>query len=194
MPNYTPENMRLVALLLNVSKKDHKAFTQLYNLTNAHLYGVAMRMVLKKELADEILQDAFINIWQQAGRYTADFSTPMTWLISVVRNKSLDYLRKTQPQLANIDSPDLLTPDVTHDEAAEHVGPHELLASAMETAQLRRYLNLLDPSQRQSIALAYYGGLSHAELAKHLRVPLGTAKAWVRRGLFSLKHLYHRCQ
>jgi RNA polymerase sigma-70 factor (ECF subfamily) len=145
-------------------------------------------------LADEILQDAFINIWQQAGSYVASLSAPMTWLISVVRNKSLDYLRKTRPQLGITHSPDDLASDDTYEEAAEQLGPHELLASSMETAQLRRYLHLLVPAQRQSIALAYYGGLSHSELAKHLCVPLGTAKAWLRRGLFSLRHCYRHCQ
>jgi RNA polymerase sigma-70 factor (ECF subfamily) len=194
MRNYTPENQRLVALLLGISKKDHDAFTQLYNLTNTHLYGVALRFVFKRELADEILQDAFINVWQQAGSYAASLSTPMTWLISIVRNKSLDHLRKTKPQLDNTDSLDDRVSDFTYEDAAEHVGPHELLAFAVEKAELHRYLTLLEPPQRQSIALAYYGGLSHSELADHLQVPLGTAKAWVRRGLFSLRRCYKRCQ
>lgn len=190
MPNFTPESHRLVTLLRRVAKQDHDAFTQLYELTSAHLYSVALRFVFRRELADEVLQDAFINVWQQAGSYAASLSTPMTWLISVVRNKCLDHLRKYKPQLDYTDSLDDRASDLTHEEAAENIGPHELFDFTMRKAELHRCMALLDPPQRQSIALAYYVGLSHSELADHLQVPLGTAKAWVRRGLCRLRNCF----
>ena len=186
---HTPENQRLVELLQRVALQDHASFKQLYDLTSAHLYGVAMRFVRKRELADEILQDAFINVWQQAGGYSATLSTPMTWLISIVRNKSLDRLRKGKLEFdcASADDP---AQDPGHEEAADHADPHELYAAATETLELNRCLSLLEPAQRQSLALAYYNGLSHSEVAEHLQVPLGTAKAWLRRGLERLKKCY----
>ena len=110
MHTHTPENQRLVDLLKRVALQDHTSFKQLYDLTSGHLYGVAMRFVRKRELADEILQDAFINVWQQAGGYSATLSTPMTWLISIVRNKSLDRLRKGKIESDSTDALDVDAP------------------------------------------------------------------------------------
>ncbi len=185
----TPENQRLVALLQRVAVRDHASFRQLYDLTAAHLYGIAMRFVRKRELADEVLQDAFINVWQHAGSYAASLSTPMTWLISIVRNKSLDHLRKGKLEGDAVVAWD----DSPHHETellAEHADPLELLTVALEKRELVRRLSQLDPAHRQSLALAYYEGLSHSEIAGHLQVPLGTAKAWVRRALVRLRLCY----
>jgi RNA polymerase sigma-70 factor (ECF subfamily) len=190
MPIHTPENQRLVELLQRVALQDHSSFKQLYDLTSAHLYGVAMRFVRRRELADEILQDAFINVWQQADGYAATLSTPMTWLISIVRNKSLDRLRKVKLESDNTCSLDDNISEQDHEEAVDHADPHELFAAATEKIELNRCLSLLDPPQRQSLALAYYNGLSHSELAEQLQVPLGTAKAWIRRGLERLKKCF----
>jgi len=189
MHTHTPENQRLVDLLQRVALQDHASFKQLYDLTSNHLYGVAMRFVRQRELADEILQDAFINVWQQAGSYGATLSTPMTWLISIVRNKSLDRLRKGKLESENGVALDEM-PESAHEETAEHADPQELFDAATEKMELNRCLSLLEPPQRQSLALAYYDGMSHSELAAHLQVPLGTAKAWVRRGLERLKKCF----
>lgn len=190
MQTHSPENQRLVDLLSRVALRDHAAFKQLYDLTSAHLYGVAVRIVRKRELADEILQDAFINIWEQAGSYASTLSTPMTWLISVVRNKALDRLRKDKLESERTAPHDPDYQDGAHDEAADHADPHELFAAATEKIELNRCLSMLEAPQRQSLALAYYNGMSHSELADHLQVPLGTAKAWVRRGLDKLKKCF----
>lgn len=190
MQNHTPENQRLVELLQRVSLQDHAAFKQLYSLTSAHLYGVAVRFVRKRELADEIMQEAYISVWQQAGSYAATLSTPMTWLISIVRNKSLDRLRKKKIEFDNPEPHHSEASDQLHEEAVEHADPQELYAAATERMELNRCLSLLEPSQRQSLALVYYNGMSHSELAEHMRVPLGTAKAWVRRGLDRLKKCF----
>jgi len=183
---HTPENQRLVNLLARVALRDQQAFKELYDLTSAHLYGVALRYLRTASTAEEILQEAYINVWQQAGTYAATLSSPMTWLISVVRNKALDHLRKFKRETETTESVD--TAGEGQVEAiAEHADPHELFSAATEAIVLRRCVALLDAPQRQSLALAFYDGLSHSELAEHLRVPLGTAKAWVRRGLERLR-------
>ena len=185
----SPEQQRLVRLLQRVALRDHASFNQLYVLTSAHLYSVAMRIVRRRELADEVVQDAFINVWQHAGSYAATLSTPMTWLISIVRNKSLDHLRGHKLETEAL----VVSDDGTLHEPAEAVAesdPLELLTVAMETQHLARCLSHLSPAQRQSLALAYYHGLSHSEIASHLEVPLGTAKAWVRRAMERLRHSY----
>jgi len=185
----SPEHQRLATLLQRVALRDHASFHQLYALTATHLYGFAMRLVRRRELADEVLQEAFINVWQHADSYAASLSTPMTWLISIVRNKSLDHLRKTRLEAETVVAPD----DGTHHEteaAAERADPLELLTAAMEEQHLRRCLSTLSPVQRQSLAMAYYQGLSHSQIACHLQVPLGTVKAWLRRALERLRPSY----
>lgn len=184
---HTRENQGLVDLLQRVSANDHAAFTQLYDRTSARLYGVAMRYMRKPELADEVMQDAFINVWQHAGGYASTLSTPMTWLISVVRNKSLDRLRRHKTECDIIVPIEEQAHDCSAGDAVEQADPLALFTCAIEKLALTRCMSLLDGPQRQSLALAYYNGMSHAELAAHLQVPLGTAKAWVRRGLARLK-------
>jgi len=186
MFNHTPENQRLVNLLARVALRDQQAFKELYDLTSPHLYGVALRYLRTASTAEEILQEAYINVWQQAGTYAATLSAPMTWLISVVRNKALDHLRKFKRETETTDSVDA-GGEGQVDAIADHADPHELFSAATEALVLRRCVAQLDPPQRQSLALAFYDGLSHSELAEHLRVPLGTAKAWVRRGLERLR-------
>lgn len=186
MHTHTPENQRLVDLLQRVALQDHVAFKQLYDLTNGHLYSIAFRFMRRRELANEVIQDAYINVWQQAGSYAATLSTPMTWLISIVRNKSLDRLRKGKLESESA----IALEDMPHDvleHTAGHTDSHDHFAAATERLELNRCLSLLEPSQRQSLTLAYYNGMSHSELAAHLQVPLGTAKAWVRRGLERLR-------
>lgn len=190
MLNHTPENQRLVNLLARVALRDQQAFKELYDLTSAHLYGVALRYLRTASTAEDILQEAYINVWQQAGTYAATLSAPMTWLISVVRNKALDHLRKFKREMGStvqsIDAVDAGAEGQV-DAIADHADPHELFSAATEAMVLKRCVAQLDAPQRQSLALAFYDGLSHSELAEHLRVPLGTAKAWVRRGLERLR-------
>jgi RNA polymerase sigma-70 factor (ECF subfamily) len=197
MHTHTPENQRLVDLLGRVALKDQAAFRQLYDLTSAHLFGVALRFLRSRAAAEETLQDAYINVWQQAGTYASGLSTPMTWLMSIVRNKALDRLRKARAE-TELTGPLEACPDGQEEGAADHTAhadPHELFAAATETVAINRCMAQLEPAQRQSLALAFYNGLSHSELAAHLRVPLGTAKAWVRRGLDRLrKCLESDCQ
>lgn len=189
MLSKSPEHQRLVILLQRVALQDPISFNQLHALTAAHLYGVAMRVVRRRELADEVLQEAFINVWQHAGSYAATLSTPMTWLISIVRNKSLDHLRRHKLENEVLTAGDDSTQQDS-EEAAEQADPLELLSVAMDARHLGRCMADLTPAQRQSLALAYYHGMSHAEIAGHLQVPVGTAKAWVRRALARLRQSY----
>jgi RNA polymerase sigma-70 factor (ECF subfamily) len=186
MDRYSPESARLVGLLDRVARNDHAAFAELYSLTSPYLHGIALRVLGKREAAEDVLQEAFINIWQRAGGYAAPLSSPMTWLIVIVRNKALDRLRQTardgdQPEPAARPATDQAQPD------SEPAGPEAMLDAARQRWVLNRAMALLEARHRQSLALTYYAGLSRSELADHLQVPLGTAKAWVRRGLDAMK-------
>jgi len=115
----------------------------------------------------------------------------MTWLMAVARNKAMDALRSTTGERAHVARPvhadDDEGADGPPDVADESAGPLDRLIGNMDATQVRGCLQALEANQRQAIALAFYDGMTHAELALHLRQPLGTVKAWVRRGLERLK-------
>ena len=171
----------LVALLAACARRDRVAFEQLYRQTSAKLFGVALRIVRKEELAEEVIQDCYIRIWNRAGDYREGIAAPMTWMASIVRNRSLDWLRRPNPEVIDADGSLI--------EAVPGEGPEPLasLERVQDASALARCLGELEAKQRQAILLAFHDGLSHSELAKHLREPLGTVKTWVRRGLARLK-------
>jgi RNA polymerase sigma factor (sigma-70 family) len=176
----------LAALLARVALGDQRAFAELYGLASAHLYAVAVRIMRDGPIAEEMLQEAFVSVWHHAGTYDAAKSQPLTWLTSIVRNRCLDWLRRRE-----VDT-ETLTPHDDDDSPAweppsDGPTPVELLLAAADARALRGCVDGLEPGPRQAIALAFFRGLSHRELAAHLREPLGTVKSWVRRGLATLR-------
>jgi RNA polymerase sigma-70 factor (ECF subfamily) len=137
--------------------------------------------------AEEILQESFVNVWHHAGSYVAAKSQPLTWLTSIVRNRCLDQLRRREVETVTMDDEE---EGVTI--AAEDPTPLEMLLSGADTHAVRGCVEALEPTQKQAIALAFFEGLSHSELARHLRQPLGTVKSWVRRGLERLRDCLDR--
>lgn len=195
MPRPLPSNDYLSQLLIRIAQQDARAFEQLYQATSSHLFGAALRILNHQERAEEVLQEAFVNIWKQAGSYSAALAAPMTWMTSVVRNKALDYLRQAKrADTSTVHSGNEEGEDLLDQIADQRPDPLALLMQASEGLQLRQCLETLEAAQRQSLALAYYDGLSHAELAAHLQAPLGTVKAWVRRGLEKLKKCMETCR
>jgi RNA polymerase sigma-70 factor, ECF subfamily len=171
----------LAGLLAACARRDRAAFERLYRGTAPKLFGVALRILRREDWAEDVLQECFLRIWDHAPEYRAGLAAPMTWMTSIVRNRCLDWLRR--PRLEVIDEEGELIGAA----ASEDPGPLAELQSSAEARALRRCLEGLEAKQRQAIALAYYDGLSHAELASHLRQPLGTVKTWVRRGLLRLQ-------
>jgi RNA polymerase sigma-70 factor (ECF subfamily) len=175
-------NARLTELLARTALADRSAFEQLYRLTSSHLYGVALRILRESAAAEEVLQESFVNVWHHAGSYVAARSQPLTWLTSIVRNRCLDRLRKHDVDTVSIDDEDHAMTIADRSPL-----PLDLLLSGAEAGAVRRCVEALDAGQKQAIALAFYQGLSHSELARHLKQPLGTVKSWIRRGLERLK-------
>jgi len=171
----------LAALLAACGRRDRQAFTRLYRSSSAKLFGVALRILRREDLAEEVLQDCYVSIWNHAQDYHPGLSAPMTWMTSIVRNRCLDRLRK--PRLEVSDSEGEMIDQAISDDP----GPLAELERSKDAEALARCLQALEARQRQAIALAFYDGLSHSELASHLRQPLGTVKTWVRRGLLRLK-------
>jgi RNA polymerase sigma-70 factor (ECF subfamily) len=182
----SPErNVRLAALMARIALGDQAAFAELYAQTSSHLYGVAVRILKDGALAEEILQEAFVSVWHHAGSYDAAKSQPSTWLAAVIRNRCLDLMRRRE-----LDTVTMTTDDDDgreFDLPSADPTPVEMLLAGAEAQAVRDCVDALDPGPKQAIALAFYQGLSHAELADHLRQPLGTVKSWVRRALERLK-------
>jgi RNA polymerase sigma-70 factor, ECF subfamily len=183
--NKEDRNARLAALLPKVALGDQAAFADLYRQSSSHLYGVALRILREGSAAEEILQEAFVSVWHHAGSYEAAKSQPLTWLTAIVRNRCLDQLRRKE-----LDTVTMTTDDddgKEFDLPSGDPSPVDMLLAGAEAQSVRRCVDTLDAGPKQAVALAFYQGLSHAELADHLRQPLGTVKSWVRRGLERLK-------
>jgi RNA polymerase sigma-70 factor (ECF subfamily) len=171
----------LARLVAACAQGDQGALKRLYGLTAPKLFGVALRIVRREDWAEEVLQECYVRIWSRAADYREELAAPMTWMTSIVRNRCLDWLRRPNPEV--IDAEGSIV------EAAEspNPGPLAALETATDAAALARCLRSLEARQRQAIVLAFYDGLTHSELAAHLREPLGTVKTWIRRGLARLK-------
>ena len=182
MASSADRSAQLAELLARIALRDQAAFARLYDLTSAHLYAAALRILQRPAWAEEVLQESFVNVWQRADTYAAAKSQPLTWLTSIVRNRALDWLRRPDPDTVDINDEE--HPVVIADERPD---PLEALLAGADARNVRGCLDTLEAQQQQSIALAFYHGLTHSELARHLRQPLGTVKAWVRRGLEKLQ-------
>jgi RNA polymerase sigma-70 factor, ECF subfamily len=176
-----PPIAELQHLLSRTRLRDHAAFEKLYRLGSPHLFGLAMHMLRDADLARDVVQDAFVSIWRNAGEYDPAISAPMTWMVSIARYRALDLLRKRQPATDVADSDLLDYLDQMDD------GNREQETEPGDCAAIQSCMERLPSAQRQSIMLAYFRGLTHSELANHLRQPLGTVKSWVRQGLLQLK-------
>lgn len=190
--DWTDRSRELAALLGRTGLGDRAAFATLYERTSAHLFAVILRINRDRAQAEDILQEAYVNVWRSAQSFDAAQSQPLTWLTSVARNRAIDSLRRaqSQPQIqAAFTSGGDEAEDVdVYDQVADDgAGPLELLSRASDARALSHCMQALSAQQRQSVALAFFDGLSHAEVAEHLREPLGTVKSWVRRALATLK-------
>lgn len=181
---------RLADLLARTALSDQTAFGELYRQTSPHLFGVAIRILRERSAAEEVLQEAYVAVWHHAGSYVAAKSQPLTWLTAIVRNRCLDSLRRRDLDTISMTARDDDDPDL--DPPGEDRTPADLLLEGADAQSVRECVEALEGGSRQAIALAFFQGLTHAELAAHMRQPLGTVKSWVRRGLERLRQCLDR--
>ncbi|KRB83098.1 RNA polymerase subunit sigma-24 [Sphingomonas sp. Root710] len=167
----------LPELLLAVAHGDRAAFARFYQRTSAKLFGVVLRILPERSLAEDAMQDAYAKIWRNAAGYDPRRGSPITWAATIARNVAIDLRRREHPGGRQRD--DDFDFDAMSDPAAG--------ASAEEMAALRACLDRLDPDQRALILAAYLNGESREELAERLGHPTGTIKSWLHRGLARLK-------
>jgi RNA polymerase sigma-70 factor (ECF subfamily) len=190
---WSERSQELAQLLGRAGLGDRRAFAELYDKTSGYLFGVVLRIQRDRAVAEELLQEIYVALWRSAAGFDAARSQPLTWLGSIARNRAIDSLRRaqTQPMLLSAtrggDDEDDDGPDAIDREADAGPGLLELLDRACQARELTRCIEGLSAAQRQSVALAFYDGLSHAEVAEQLRQPLGTVKSWLRRGLLALR-------
>ena len=187
--DWTERSLELSKLLARAGLGDRAAFAALYEATSSHLLGVVLRIQRDRAQAEDILQEVYVNVWRAAQSFDAAQSQPLTWLSSIARNRAIDSLRRTQtqPQFKSTITSIEEDNDVYDTVADEAPGPLDLLSRASDARALSSCMQVLSAQQRQSVALAFFDGLSHAEVAEQMRQPLGTVKSWVRRALMSLK-------
>ena len=186
----TDRHARLAELLARTALADQAAFGELYRATSSQLYGTAIRILRDASMAEEVLQESYVAVWHHAASYAPAKSQPMTWLTAIVRNRCLDGLRRR-----DIDTVSMTADDDERDDfeiADDAPTPAQLLIEGADALSVRECVESLDGGSRQAIALAFFQGLTHAELAAHLREPLGTVKSWVRRGLERLRQCLDR--
>ena len=189
--DWTDRSLELSRLLGRAGLGDRAAFATLYERTSSHLLGVVLRIQRDRAQAEDILQEVYVNVWRAAQSFDAAQSQPLTWLSSIARNRAIDSLRRTQTQpkfRSTISSTTLdEETDVYDTVASDAPGPLDLLSRASDARALSSCMQGLSAQQRQSVALAFFDGLSHAEVAERMHQPLGTVKSWVRRALITLK-------
>ncbi len=170
----------LASCLREIAQGRTDAFRRLYDEESARMLGIALRILKRRALAEEAVHDAFISIWNHAGRYEPSLGNPRGWMQTILRNRALNILRGE----ARTELTDGLEP---FDVAADQETPEETVARLSEADALKHCLDRLETAPRHAVILAYVEGLSHGEIAERLRIPLGTIKSRIRRSLLALK-------
>ncbi len=183
MSNDDPQQLK--TWLAAIAKKDTRSFRLLYDAASPKLFGFVLRILIKREWAEEVLQESFVSIWNNAASYQPHLAAPMTWMTTIVRNKAFDMLRKVD-DVVEIDN-DNFDKEVMEALESQDPTPIEALQMTSDAKALARCFSKLEGLHQQAIALAFYHDLSHGEVAEQLKLPLGTVKTWIRRGLDRLR-------
>ena len=180
-----PTDAELMHLLDRIAAHDEAALKTLYEQTSSKLFGLALRVLGHRDWAEDVLQEAFITIWRVAGDYRASLSPPMAWMGLIVRSRALDLLRRRSADRAHLTHE--LDDDIAHSIEGDSPNPMDTTQASEQAFALHQCLGRLENKQREVVSLAYLRDLSHGELAEQLKLPLGTVKTWIRRGLDQLR-------
>ena len=170
----------LTDLLIRIAARDPAAFAALYKQTSAKLYGVVARILTRGDVAADVLQEAYVRIWEKAGDFDPVKGSPLAWMATIARNRALDEVRRVRP-VSLEDQPEGFEP------AAEDIDPLATRERSEGLAALVECLKALDEEKRAVVLLAYYRGLSREALAKRFGRPVPTIKTWLHRSLAQLR-------
>ncbi len=177
-----PTEAQLVAWIAAIVDHDDRALAALYDATFTRVFGLVKRIVRSAALAEEVVEDAYFQVWRQAVRFDPARGKALTWLLAMARSRAIDALRREvrfEHETADTDS---------QPETASTQPPHdELLDLARQQANLHQALMLLGAQPRQLVSMSFFRGLSHEEIAEQMGLPLGTVKSQIRRALLALR-------
>ena len=171
----------LADLLKACGRGDQAAFAQLYDATSSRVVGLAVRVVRDPAQAEEVAQEAFLEIWKTSGRFDPAKGSPLGWMLTIVHRKAVDRVRSAEASTRR---------DTTYhqrNQPVEHDSTAEAATASLEARRVRQALAGLTPVQREALELAYFGGYTHTEVATMLELPVGTAKTRIRDGLIRLR-------
>lgn len=171
----------LAELLKRSGRGDQAAFARLYDATSARAYGLAVRVVRDPAQAEEVTQEAFLEIWRSSGRFDTARGSALAWMLTIVHRKAVDRVRSAEASTRRDLSYQQQNQPVAHDSTAE--AAH----ASLEAHRVRGALGTLTQVQREALELAYFGGYTHTEVATMLDLPVGTAKTRIRDGLIRLR-------
>jgi RNA polymerase sigma-70 factor (ECF subfamily) len=172
---------QLIALLARSSRGDESAFAELYDRTSSKVYGLARRVVRDPAQAEEVAQEAYLEIWRLSARYETARGSVLAWMLTIVHRRAVDRVRSSEASRQRD------TKFATLGDGPEYDVVTEAVTSNFETARVRKALTTLTDVQREALTLAYYGGYTHREVSELLDVPLGTIKTRMRDGLIRLR-------
>jgi RNA polymerase sigma-70 factor (ECF subfamily) len=166
-------------LIGRVALGDRGAFARLYEATSAKLFGICLRVLKDRTDAEDVLQETYVKIWNNAGRYRTTGYSPITWLVTIARNQAIDRLRARRPE-----TDELAAAEEVADGAAT---PEQRVLQGGESSKLRQCLEKLAPDRASAVKAAYIEGHSYQELAERMGQPINTIRTWLRRSLASLR-------
>ena len=170
----------LADLLVRTAARDRSAFADLYRASSAKLYGVILRILARRSLADEAMQDVYARIWERAGDFDATKGSPIAWMAAIARNRALDEIRRAKA------TPVFELPE-GFDVATEAESPLEAMEQSDRLRALLGCLDRLESEKREVVLLAYYRGCSREVLSQRFARPVPTIKTWLHRSLAQLR-------
>ena len=173
-------------LLKKSGEGDRAAFEQFYDRVSGLLFAMAYRVLNDREAAEDVLQEVFTQIWEKASGYDVSRGRPLTWALTMTRNKAIDRLRTAQRRYRQRE--ELEFEGTLHREPSGKSSA-ETLAESEKTRMVRAAVTRLAAAQRRAIELAFFGGMTQSEIAAEFGEPLGTIKARIRRGMMRLREL-----
>jgi RNA polymerase sigma-70 factor (ECF subfamily) len=180
-PSPTDAETRQAELIRGAAGGDQQALAALYDATSRAVYGLLLRILSDPSAAEEVLLDVYAQVWRQAGSYSAARGKPMAWLTTIARSRAIDRLRRGRQEQR------LTAPLDEAVRASAAAGVEEGVLAGEVSSVVRAALDELSPEQREVIELAYYGGMSHSEIAAARGLPLGTVKTRTRLGMMRLR-------
>jgi RNA polymerase sigma-70 factor, ECF subfamily len=175
------DDLSIESLLRDVAEGDRAAFAQVYDRISSRVLGLIIRVLRDRAQSEEVVQEVFLEIWQQAAKFDANRGSGMAWVLTMAHRRAIDRIRASQKSHERDLRIGIRDMERDFDSVSESV------EIRVENERVKRAMSRLTPLQREAVILAYYGGYSHSEMAQILGIPLGTVKTRLRDGMIRLR-------